>query len=114
MRQSNVRPLLRSGFSELSCRAGYPLRTSGRTRGAPAMAVRRRRSAVLALLPGGGGGECGESRRADGRGIVATVWRILITLTLAAGALAGAAVVAFGTHPDLARYPAGLDVILLA
>jgi hypothetical protein len=51
---------------------------------------------------------------ADGRYIVKTLRRFLLTLLLTALALGSAAVVAFGTHPALAKYPQGLDWIVAA
>ncbi|HEY7118310.1 MAG TPA: DUF3179 domain-containing (seleno)protein [Tepidisphaeraceae bacterium] len=54
------------------------------------------------------------SHRADAGYIVKPVVRFLVTLLLATLALASATVVAFGTHPALAKYPSGLDWIVLA
>jgi hypothetical protein len=51
---------------------------------------------------------------ADGRYIVKTLRRFLITLLISVLALGGAAVLAFGTHPALAKYPDGLEWIALA
>jgi hypothetical protein len=84
------------------------MRSAGR---APVTIGRRdRRSPYLAPVPGSG--ERDRSRPADGRSIVGHVSRILITASLACCALASAAVVAFGTHPDWARHARGLDCIM--
>jgi hypothetical protein len=46
--------------------------------------------------------------------IVGRVTRVLVSLLLTVLAVGGATVVAFGTHPALAKYPQGLDRITLA
>jgi hypothetical protein len=74
------------------------------------VAPRGVRSPYLAPVPGSR--ERDRSRPADGQSIVGSVSRILMTASLALAALASAAVVAFGTHPDLARHARGLDWIM--
>ena len=51
---------------------------------------------------------------ADARYIVKTLRRFLVTLFVATLALASAAVMTFGTHPALAKYPDGLEWITTA
>jgi len=70
------------------------------------------RASILSLSPAVR--RSGESHSADGGTIVHPVVRFLVTSFMALLALASAVVVAFGTHPNLARYPQGLDYITLA
>jgi hypothetical protein len=70
------------------------------------------RASILTLSPSSR--ESGGSHRADGRVIVHPVVRFLITAVVALLAVAGACVVAFGTHPALAKYPSGMEWITLA
>jgi hypothetical protein len=70
------------------------------------------RASILTLSPTAR--ESSGSHPADGRIIVHPVLRFLITLILALLAVASATVVAFGTHPALAKYPNGLDWITLS
>lgn len=64
------------------------------------------RTANLGRSPG--------SLPADARYIVKAVRRFIVTLLLCSLALGSAAVMAFGTHPVLARYPDGIEWIATA
>jgi hypothetical protein len=70
------------------------------------------RASILTLSPSSR--ESGGSHPADGRIIVHPVVRFLITFVVALLAIASAGIVAFGTHPALAKYPAGMDWITLS
>jgi hypothetical protein len=70
------------------------------------------RASILTLSPSSR--ESTGSHRADGRVIVHPVVRFLITFVIALLAVAAAGVVAFGTHPVLAKYPSGLEWITLS
>ena len=70
------------------------------------------RACILSLAPGTA--QTAGSLVADSVIIVNPVVRFLLTFLLALLILASAAVVAFGTHPALAKYPAGMSWITTA
>src|SRR4051794_24727992 len=70
------------------------------------------RGSILGLSPAAR--QSPGSHSVDGSRIVHPVVRFLVTSLMALSALASAVVVAFGTHPALAKYPQGLDYITLS
>ena len=101
-----------SGSVELSIRdQGQVFRSSPSSKSSQRVTLHfQSRASILSLSVGSAVG----SHPADATIIVHPVVRFAITSVVALLALASAGLIAFGTHPALAKYPAGMDWITLS